>query len=113
MELVYFLLSFIEIILTCYLVFQLTKLDLKVQDCCALIESKLPKIEKTIKSVKQILSITAKISIAYKKIQDFEKYLSKISKLKGVIQIINLIQGKKSKNKFRIFPLIKKYLFYM
>lgn len=113
MEVVYILISFLEIIITCILVFHLVKLDLKVKDCSILVEKFLPKIEKGLEITSKTLSITSKISIGYKKLKDFDKYLSKILKLKGVITIINLIQGKKSKNKFNPLALIRKYLFYI
>lgn len=110
MEVVYFVISFIEIILTISLVFALRNWNGKILNINDEITKNTPSLNKNIKNASKVLNITSKISIIYKK---FEILNNGLSKIKSAVSVINFLQGKKSNKRFSLIPFLRKILFFI
>lgn len=116
MEVVYFVISVIEIILTVYLVFVLKRANIKVEGYSAEFEKSFNIFLKNFRQCAKTLKITSKVAYAYKtylkKTKDFKKLINSIKGIKGIISAIDFIKGKRNK-KFNIFQVLRKILFYI
>lgn len=113
MELVYFLISFIEIVLTCFIVTKLIKANLLLEQYNKDFDDRFKTFEKNFEKVKNALVLGKKISLGIKEFQKYEKMFSKFKKLTHAINAINFLSGKKLKGKLKIFPIIRRLLFYV
>lgn len=116
MEVVYFVISVIEIILTVYLVFILKKAEMKVEGYSAEFEKSFNIFLKNFRLYAKTLKITSKIARTYKtylkKTKDFKKLINSIKGIKGIISAVDFIKGKRNK-KFNIFRVLRKIIFYI
>ena len=112
MEVVYFLISVIEIILTCYLVFVLKRARAVVEEKNAALQEALPYFNINYKKGIQILRVTSLAFKIYKKYIVFEKYAAKFTQAASVLAFLKIIKQNKNK-KFRLIPFLRKILFYI
>lgn len=110
MEVVYFVISAIEIILTVFLVFTLRKWNKGVLDINNAIVNNTDMLNKNVKVTAKVLNVTSKVSFAYKKFEMLNEILSKV---KPVLAVLAFLQGKRSSKKFSIVPILRKILFFI
>ena len=113
MEVVYILISIIEIILTVFLVLTFKKWNTAILSANENFVKNTKNLDENLKNIRKILNKTAKISKIYKKWEKINSYLSKILKIKGIINAIEIIQGKRANGKFKLFPILRKILFFI
>ena len=113
MEVVYFLISVIEIILTCFLIFLITKANKKVLECDKIFNEKKEGFLNNFRVAAKILKATAFVSVAYKKMAYFNKYWNKILQIKSMLGLVGIIKNKEQKKKNKIFPILRKVLFFI
>lgn len=102
MEVVYFLISFIEIVLCIFLVLKLRNYTLIIKEKSLIFEKNLPSFNKIFKQLRSALNILAQTSRFYKKAQHYKKYFDKIMLLKksaSFIQFIGELKNKKINKK--------------
>ena len=110
MEVVYFVISVIEIILTLFLVFTLCKCNKSLLDINNVIVNGNGSLNENVKTAAKILNITSKVSFTYKK---FEMFNEIVSKIKPALAVLAFLQGKRSNKKFNIIPILRKILFFI
>lgn len=100
MEVVYFVISFIEIILTVYLVLLLIKGNKAIEKTLLQTEKILPLFN----IVKKTLKVTSILSIYTKKSSEFSEYLKPINSILKVFSFMHFISYR-----FKIFPSFIKF----
>lgn len=119
MEIVYIVITVIEVILTSVIVFHFIRLKMLVDDKRIELIRNFELIFNEFQKKKKTVSVIAKVMRFYKKynkkIEDINKFIDSIKKLDKAIKILNNIDFKnlrlKQKAKMKIFPLIRKILF--
>ena len=113
MEVVYFLISIFFVFFTFFAAKALSKanfailnFDVEVEKKNLLFKENLSKLRKKLKACMNFFKL-------YEKFAVYSKISGKISKIKTLVDIINFIQGKPSKRKFKLFPVLRKILFFI
>lgn len=121
MEIVYIITAVIEVILTSFIVFHLVRLKMLIEDKIKSFEKTFYKTFSKVKIYKKPLNITAEfirlLKRHNKKIDEIKKLIDLLKKLDKAINIINSIDFKnlrlKKRANMRIFPVIRKILFFV
>ncbi len=117
MEVVYILISFIEISVTLFLVVALRGLNKRIITLDNKLKEEFISFNKNFKKTAKILNGISKIARLYntilKKEAEYKKFIKAYKSLNLGINLINLLKGKKLKKKFKILPIIRKFIFYV
>lgn len=113
MEVVYFLISFIEIALTVLIVKKMLPVIFKIEEKNNLVAESLPAFYKVFEQIKGIFHISACASKVYKKADYYKKYIDKLMKIKSIIGIVEFLKGKRTKKRFSVFTLLRKVFFFV
>jgi len=113
MEVVYFLISVIEIVLTIFIVKKILPAIFKIEEKNNLIVKNLPIFYKAFEKIKNILKASSYASKAYKKATYYKKYIDKIMTIKSIVGIIEFLKGKRTRKKFNPFVILRKLFFFV